>query len=178
MKCNNCGFENREDAVFCANCGKKIETGKNVSDIPRGSHSGYEDQEQNTYSDGEHQRDSYQYEDRQKESYGYERRQQDQYRYEGRGQQTYQDYNRPPYQPYNNGPYESDMSIGRWFVTILLTFIPIVGLILLIVWAAAGDKYPSRKNWAIAQLIWMIIIYVIVIVVIIVGGLALGSLFY
>ena len=64
------------------------------------------------------------------------------------------------------------MSIGDWMITILLTFIPLVGFIMLIVWAAGGSPTkPSRKNWAIAQLIWAaILIGITILFSVIIGG--------
>ena len=59
---------------------------------------------------------------------------------------------------YENRP----MSVGNWFVTILIMAIPVVGLIMLFVWAF-GDMAPKNKrNWARAQLIWMLIAFVLV----------------
>ncbi len=59
---------------------------------------------------------------------------------------------------YENRP----MSVGNWFVTILIMAIPVVGLIMLFVWAF-GDMAPqSKRNWARAQLIWMLIAFVLI----------------
>ncbi len=43
---------------------------------------------------------------------------------------------------------------GDWFITLLITKIPIVGLIMLIVWAVDKEGNPSKSNWAKAKLIW------------------------
>jgi len=66
-------------------------------------------------------------------------------------------------------PVKGDMSIGDWIIALLISIIPIVGLVVLLVWAFgdAGDK-PSRKNWALAQLILvgaLIIISIVFVVV-------------
>lgn len=46
----------------------------------------------------------------------------------------------------------TDMSVGAWIGTLILTCIPIVNLICLIVWAVSSSpEKRSRKNWAIAQ---------------------------
>ncbi len=47
------------------------------------------------------------------------------------------------------------MTIGNWIVTMILMVIPVVNLIMLIVWAAGTNDNPNRKNWAIAQLIFI-----------------------
>jgi len=52
---------------------------------------------------------------------------------------------------------EKPISVGNWVVNILLTYIPVVNLIMLIVWAASSDTPQTKKNWAIARLIWIAI---------------------
>lgn len=49
------------------------------------------------------------------------------------------------------------VSVGDWFVTILLMVIPLVNLVLLCVWAFGGNTHPSKANWAKASLIWMVV---------------------
>lgn len=52
----------------------------------------------------------------------------------------------------------TDMSVGAWIGTLILTCIPIVNLICLIVWAVSSSpEKRSRKNWAIAQLVVILI---------------------
>ncbi|MGK0487938.1 MAG: putative membrane protein YqjE [Candidatus Endobugula sp.] len=50
-----------------------------------------------------------------------------------------------------------EVSIGQWALTIFLTAIPMVGLILLIVWAVNSDTPKSKSNWAKAMLIFYVI---------------------
>ena len=49
---------------------------------------------------------------------------------------------------------ESPNSVGDWVLTLFLTCIPIVGIVLLFVWAFGGNTQKSKANWAKAQLIW------------------------
>ena len=49
------------------------------------------------------------------------------------------------------------LSIGQWIITLLIMVIPIVNIIMLFVWAVGRTENPNRKNWAIAQLIFMAI---------------------
>ena len=56
---------------------------------------------------------------------------------------------------------EKQMSVGDWMVTYLLTCIPLVGFIMLFVWAFGSDTQPSKKTWAKATLIWLVIITVL-----------------
>ena len=58
----------------------------------------------------------------------------------------------------------ADMSVGAWVGTLILTAIPLVGFICLIVWAVSSSpEKRSRKNWAIAQFILMLICLVLTI---------------
>jgi ABC-type Na+ efflux pump permease subunit len=59
------------------------------------------------------------------------------------------------------GTVTQDVSVGEWIVTILITAIPLVGLIMLFVWAFGDGAQPSKKNWAIATLIWYAIMIVL-----------------
>ena len=52
----------------------------------------------------------------------------------------------------------TDMSVGAWIGTLILTCIPIVNLICLIVWAVSSSpEKRSRKNCAIAQFVVILI---------------------
>jgi hypothetical protein len=56
------------------------------------------------------------------------------------------------------------MSMKDWFITLLISYIPLVGLIMLIVWTFDSSTNPNKKNWAKATLIWMLIGIAIAIV--------------
>lgn len=62
---------------------------------------------------------------------------------------------------YNTGQQTSTVgehvSTGGWFGRILLSFIPIVGIIMLFVWAFGNTQQKSLQTWARAQLIFMLI---------------------
>ena len=53
------------------------------------------------------------------------------------------------------------VTVGEWFITMLLMIIPLVNIILLFVWAFGSNIKMSKSNWAKAQLIWMAIGFVI-----------------
>ena len=82
----------------------------------------------------------------------------------------------PDYVP----PYtkkSTDMSVGAWVGTLILTAIPIVGFICLIAWAVSSSpEKRSRKNWAIAQFIIMLIVLVLTVVFIAIYGAAIAEL--
>ena len=66
------------------------------------------------------------------------------------------------------------MSVGDWVITMIIASIPLIGIIMLFVWAFGSDINLSKKNWAKAILIFFGIIIVIYILIIV---LFLGSLF-
>jgi uncharacterized membrane-anchored protein YitT (DUF2179 family) len=49
------------------------------------------------------------------------------------------------------------MSVKDWFLTLLITYIPLVGLVMLFVWAFDGNTNLNKKNWAKASLLWMLV---------------------
>ncbi len=74
---------------------------------------------------------------------------------------------------YNNqGVQEQDkekpISFGNWLLSMLVPFIPFVGIfaypVLLLVWAFSNDTPPSKKNWARASLIIILICIVIFVI--------------
>ncbi|CAB0150291.1 hypothetical protein PSI9734_00844 [Pseudidiomarina piscicola] len=63
----------------------------------------------------------------------------------------------------------STVSVGEWMLTIFLTFIPLVNLIALIIWAFSSGTKPSKANWAKASLLWMVIAIALGILMAIMG---------
>ena len=57
----------------------------------------------------------------------------------------------------DNSVSSETVSMGDWIVTMILTGIPIVGLIMILVWAFGGGAKPSKRNYARAALIMAII---------------------
>jgi len=65
-----------------------------------------------------------------------------------------------------NTPQTQTMSVTDWLINLVLAAIPLVGLILLFVWAFGNDGNITRKNWAKANLLlaaiilglWLVII--------------------
>lgn len=48
-------------------------------------------------------------------------------------------------------------SLGDWIISVIITKIPLIGLIMLIVWAVDKETEPSKANWAKAELIVQLI---------------------
>lgn len=68
------------------------------------------------------------------------------------------------------------VSVGDWFVTILLTSIPLVNLIMLLVWAFGDGTPRSKANWAKATLLWFVVIVGLYLLVILIFGATLLSM--
>ena len=71
-----------------------------------------------------------------------------------------------------------EMSPSDWVLTLFLAGLPMVGFILLIVWAVGDDSNITRKNFAKGSLILYAIVLSLTIVFFIFGGLALLGLSY
>lgn len=72
------------------------------------------------------------------------------------------------------------VKMGEWMLTLFVMAIPIVGFIMLLVWAFSSSTNPSKSGFAKAALLWGIIIgiiYVIIYVIIFVlAGVSTGFL--
>ncbi len=68
------------------------------------------------------------------------------------------------------------MSPGQWALTLFLTSLPMIGFILLIVWAVGDDSNLTRKNFAKGSLILFAIAISLTILFLVFGGLAFLSL--
>lgn len=49
------------------------------------------------------------------------------------------------------------LSVGDWVLTIFLSGLPLIGLILLFIWAFGDNQRTERINWAKATLLWYLI---------------------
>lgn len=57
------------------------------------------------------------------------------------------------------------MSVKDWVITLLLTCIPLVGIILLFVWAFGNDGNKIRQNWAKGNLIVAAIVLALYLII-------------
>jgi uncharacterized membrane protein YdbT with pleckstrin-like domain len=69
------------------------------------------------------------------------------------------------------------MTIGDWIITFIISYIPIVGLVMLFVWAFGDGTHPSKKTWAQALLIFALIGLVLAIIFFILFWSILMSMF-
>ena len=65
------------------------------------------------------------------------------------------------------------VSVGDWVLTYLIAAIPLVGIIMLFIWAFGNDTNPNKANWAKAALIWAAIAIGIYITFAVIFGAAL-----
>lgn len=61
---------------------------------------------------------------------------------------------------------------GDWLITLIVSAIPLVGIIMLFVWAFSSGTHPTKANWAKAMLILLLIVIVVYIIVFAVFGAA------
>ncbi len=74
-------------------------------------------------------------------------------------------------------PNAEPLSVKDWVITLLITYIPLVGLIMLLVWAFDSGTNLNKKNWAKASLIWMLIgIAIAIIFVILFAGIIFSTM--
>jgi membrane-associated HD superfamily phosphohydrolase len=69
------------------------------------------------------------------------------------------------------------MTIGDWIITLIITYIPFIGLIMLFVWAFGDGTHPSKKTWAQALLIMIAISIILAILFFLVFGAIIGGIF-
>lgn len=66
------------------------------------------------------------------------------------------------------------LNYKEWALTIFITGIPVVGIIMLLVWAFSEDTNIHKKNWAKGNLLLMLIVLIIfAIFIFFFGGLAM-----
>jgi heme/copper-type cytochrome/quinol oxidase subunit 2 len=64
------------------------------------------------------------------------------------------------------------LSIGDWLITMIVSAIPLVGIIMLFVWSFSSSTHPTKANWAKATLILIAIVIVLYIIFFAVFGAA------
>lgn len=54
-------------------------------------------------------------------------------------------------------------------LTLFITFIPLVNIIMLLIWAFGSNTHPEKANWAKAMLAWFVIFIALSILLTILG---------
>ena len=79
----------------------------------------------------------------------------------------------------SNQKLEKPVSVGNWMLTIIIFSIPVVGFIMMIVWALGGTSSVSKRNYFRASLLLLFIGLVAVILLILAfGGLAMLTMIF
>ena len=59
---------------------------------------------------------------------------------------------------------DEPISVGEWVITAIVAAIPIVGIVMMLVWAFGKTTNPNKSNWAKAMLIVSIIMMLVMII--------------
>lgn len=68
---------------------------------------------------------------------------------------------------------ENPQSVTDWVITLFITYIPIVNLVMLLIWAFDSETPLNKKNWAKARLIWILIGFAISAIIFSIFGAAM-----
>ena len=74
---------------------------------------------------------------------------------------------------YNQFPERPDESVGSWMLTLLVSSIPVIGVIYLLVLAFGSGSAPSKRNYARAVFAWAIIGLVATVILYVLFGAAI-----
>lgn len=74
-------------------------------------------------------------------------------------------------------PIHKNVSTGDWFATLFIAALPLIGLILLFVWAFGNSTSPCKANWAKATLLWYLVFLVLGMFFLILGAAIVGNIF-
>lgn len=79
--------------------------------------------------------------------------------------------------PANSGNFypaqdSSPVRTSEWFWTLFLTAIPLVGLIMLLVWAFGSGNNINKSSWAKATLLWILVVTGFYVLLFIIFGLS------
>jgi len=72
-----------------------------------------------------------------------------------------------------NSTNQVSVKTGEWILTFLIVSIPLVGFIMLFVWAFGNGTNESKANWAKASIIWFLIIIGIYVLFALIFGAAM-----
>lgn len=67
----------------------------------------------------------------------------------------------------------SVLTTKDWLVTIFISSIPVVGLIMLFVWAFGGNVNKNKENWAKGMLLMMAIVLGVYIMLMVLFGVTI-----
>ena len=72
-----------------------------------------------------------------------------------------------------NTPQNRTLSVKDWVINMIVVSLPVIGLIMLLVWAFSDDTNIHKKNWAKGMLIFYLIsVAIAFILIFFMGGIA------
>lgn len=80
-----------------------------------------------------------------------------------------------PVQHQMQQPVHKNVSTGDWFATLFIAAIPLIGLILLFVWAFGNSTSPCKANWAKATLLWYLVFIILGLFFLVLGAAIFGN---
>ncbi len=86
-------------------------------------------------------------------------------------------YNQYPAAPKEEDEKTKPLGIGQWVLTLIVMAIPLVGFIMMIVWAVSSTTNVNRKNYCIAALIIGVITFALFMVFLFTFGIAAMTAF-
>ena len=72
---------------------------------------------------------------------------------------------------------DKGVTLGSWVLALFLLMIPVLNIIMLLVWSFKSSTPKAKKNWARANLIWMLIAIAIIAVLYLLGVFNYSTLY-
>ena len=73
----------------------------------------------------------------------------------------------------NNNDDSNYVSVGTWMWMMFVTAIPVIGVIMVFVWAFTGEN-QSRKNYYRAILAWVLVLVLLTVAIVALSGAAVN----
>ena len=164
MRCEKCGRDLPENAKFCPVCGGSLRSNQ-AAPANEEKPKAYENEQ--PLNRNEYPRQAVEAEPYYEPHQSYSEPHEPQYNYVQQPQQQQIVINN------SNMILQDYPGAGGWFLRLFGLSIPVIGQILLIVWALGGTSYPAVKTFARGVLLFFIIPLIVSIILISIYGLSI-----